>query len=81
MKKDFIQLNESLSQILVLLNQVEEITMSIIANDSFDDIPDDLQDIVYLLNNYEMENVSLKEIKDAQSRVATKLSIWEPLSD
>lgn len=44
------------------LEKIDDVTFGIIADDGFDEIPGDIQDAIYMLNNYEFEKPSHEEL-------------------
>lgn len=64
--KEIEKVNNLLTELLdrqkIILEQVDDITFGIIADDSFDNIPEDIQDAMYILNNYELEKPSNDEL-------------------
>lgn len=53
-----------LQELLDTLEKIDDVTFGIIAEDGFDNIPDDIQDIMYVLNNYQIEKPSVEEIAE-----------------
>ena len=57
------------------LAAVENLTMDVIAHDDFDKLPENVQDTLYLLNNYEFENVSDSDVEEAKKIIKQYLGL------
>lgn len=80
-----MKLNESISKVIELLQKlldgdntildnIDQITFDIIADDEFDKLPNDVQDELYLLNNFELENPSKEQLLNAKDVLSTHIS-------
>ena len=64
-----ILLQELLDKQKRILEEVDDITFGIIADDGFDDVPDGIQDVMYMLNNYEIEKPSTEDLIECEKKI------------
>lgn len=64
-----ILLQELLDKQKRTLEEVDDITFGIIADDDFDGIPDGVQDVMYMLNNYEIEKPSIEDLNECEKKI------------
>lgn len=64
-----ILLQELLDKQKRILEEVDDITFGIIADDGFDDVPDGVQDVMYMLNNYEIEKPSTEDLIKCEKKI------------
>lgn len=52
-------------------NDLEQSTLALIASDDFDDLPEDVQDAIYTLDNKQLNDLKNKDLVTIKDTIAT----------